>query len=494
MYLGIDLGTSGVKLLLLTKEGKVVKTTTKSYDLIFPNPGWTEQNPNDWYEATIKGLKEIVVGYEDNIKAIGFSGQMHGMVLLDENDNVIRNAILWNDQRTQNEVDYLNNKIGKDFLIKETGNIAITGLTAPKILWVKNNEPENFKKINKIMLPKDYLSYKLSNVFASDYTDASGTLYLDVNNKKYSKKVLEILDVKESWLPKLYESYEVVGNLTEELQKLLKLKSDVKVVIGGSDQSVGAIGVGIVDEGRCNISLGTSGVIFTAMSHFKDDKETNMQVYAHANNNYHMMGVMLNAAGSLKWWLEGILEEENYDDFFENLSSRSIHDDIYFLPYLSGERAPVHNPNARGMFLGLRMDHKREDLNSAVIEGISFNLKMIYDNITKKGIKINSSRVTGGGAKSPIWVQTLSNIFNIDVETIEIEEGPALGAAILAMVGDGAYTNLTEACEVIIKGKQVYKPELDKVQLYEKKFQEYLKIYPIISPIYELKSELKKSR
>lgn len=486
MYLGIDLGTSGVKLLLLTKEGKVIKTVTKGYELLIPNPGWTEQDPNAWFEATINGLSEIVLGHEEKIKAISFSGQMHGMVLLDHNDNIIRNAILWNDQRTVKEVDYLNNVIGKDKLIEETGNIAVTGLTAPKIMWVKNNEPENFKAISKIMLPKDYLAFKLSNVFASDYSDSSGTLYLDVKNKKYSNFMLDVLDIKTSNLPKLYESYEVIGYLKEDIRNLLKIKQKVKIIIGGSDQSVGAIGVGIVDEGLSNISLGTSGVVFTAMNDFKDDKETNMQVYAHGNNNFHIMGVMLNASGSLKWWTEGIFKDEDYDKYFENIKDLNIKDNLYFLPYLSGERAPVNNPEARGMFTGLRIEHKKPHLDLAVVEGISFNLKMIYENIENKGIKINSSRVTGGGAKSEIWVQMLSNIFNMKLETIEIEEGPALGAAILAMVGDGAYKDLSTACEQIIRVKKVFKPDNEVALIYEEKYTNYKKIYPAIKEVFKI--------
>lgn len=486
MYIGIDLGTSGVKLLLLTKDGKVIKTVTKGYELLIPQPGWTEQDPNKWFEATISGLVDIVKGYENDIKAIGFSGQMHGMVLLDKSDSVIRNAILWNDQRTTNEVDYLNLVIGTDKLIAETGNIAVTGLTAPKILWVKNNEPDNFDKINKVMLPKDYLAFKLSNVFATDYSDASGTLYLDVKNKKYSKFMLDIIGIKENFLPKLYESYNHIGNLNEDIKALLNIKNDIKIIIGGSDQSVGAVGVGIVDEGKCNISLGTSGVVFTAINEFKDDKETNMQVYAHANHNFHMMGVMLNASGSLKWWLEGVFKNHNYDEFFNNIKDLDVDDDLFFLPYIGGERAPVNNPNARGMFTGLRLEHKKEHLDQAVIEGISFNLKMIYENIINKGIKITSSRVTGGGAKSDVWLQILANIFNMNLETINIEEGPALGAAILSMVGDGAYDSLSKACKHIIKVKKIFKPNIELANLYQTKYNKYKLVYPAVKDAFKL--------
>jgi xylulokinase len=384
MYIGIDLGTTSVKTILTNNEGKVLKEATKHYPLLIPKPNWTEQDPNLWYEKTIEALKELVVGYEEKIKAISFSGQMHGMVILDEYDNVIRNALLWNDQRTYKEVDYLNNVIGKDKIIENTGNIAVTGLTAPKVMWIYNNEPENFKKINKVMLPKDYLVYKLSNEFATDLSDVSGTLYFDVKNKKYSKFMLDILKLKEKQLPKVYSSYDVVGYLTKDLKKLLNITNDVKIVAGGGDQAVGAIGVGIVDDNIMNISLGTSGVVFKPLKEFAVDLKTNMQVYVHANDQYHIMGVMLNAAGSLKWWVEDVLESKDYNQIFSEIKDLDINDTLYFLPYLTGERAPVNNPNAEGVFLGLRADHKKMHLSQADIEGISFNLRQIYENINTK--------------------------------------------------------------------------------------------------------------
>lgn len=430
MYIGIDLGTSGVKVLLLTKEGEVIKTKTENYPLLIPKEGWSEQNPNDWYQKTIKALKSVIKGNEENIKALSFSGQMHGLVLLDKFDNVIRNALLWNDQRTIKEVEYLNNVIGTKKLIEETGNIAVTGLTLPKLLWVKNNEKENFQKIDKVMLPKDYLSYKFTKNFTTDKSDVSGTLYYDVKNQKYSEYMIGLTGLNLNNFPKVHSSFDVVGLLNEELKKELNIKNDIKVVIGGGDQALGAIGVGIVEEGICNISLGTSGVVFTTMNKFKYDKETNMQSYVHANDQYHMMGVMLNAAGSLKWWAENVLKDKDYDKFFSEIKNIKINDSLYFLPYLTGERAPINDPFARGTFIGIRPEHTKYDMGRALIEGITFNLDSIFNNIKSKGILIKKARVTGGGARSDIWVQMISDVFNIEVETIKIEEGPALGAAI----------------------------------------------------------------
>lgn len=482
MYIGIDLGTSGVKTLLLTSDGNVIKSVSKSYELLVPRPFWTEQNPNDWFNQTIKALKELVVGYENKIKAISFSGQMHGLVLLDENDNVVRNALLWNDQRTVEEVNYLTNVIGNEKLMEETGNIALTGLTAPKVLWVYNNEPNNFKKIAKVMLPKDYLIYKLSGVFASDVSDLSGTLYFNPDKKEYSEYILDVIHLKKSQLPKIFESYQIVGNLKEEIKTILKLNNDVKIVAGGGDQAVGAIGVGVVNDSECNISLGTSGVVFTASNTFK--KDIDLQSYAHANGKYHMMGVMLNAAGSLKWWLESVNGEENYNEVFEKIEKSNIDNDLYFLPYLTGERAPINDPKAKGLFFGLRIEHRRPDFDRAIVEGITFNLKSIFEVIKNKGINIKKSRVTGGGAKNRVWAQMLADILNVEIETINIEEGPALGAAILAMVADGAYKSIDEACKAVIKPKEVYYPNVNHVKIYEEKYNRFIKIYPSVKDIF----------
>ncbi|QWC00580.1 xylulokinase [Mycoplasmatota bacterium] len=484
MYIGIDLGTSSVKLILVNKFGEVIKSVIRDYDLIIPKSSWAEQDPNLWYSQSIDGLKELVSGYENQIEAVSFSGQMHGLVILDENDNVLRPAILWNDQRTLEEVDFLNNEVGVDTLINETGNIALTGLTAPKILWVKKHEPEIFKKISKIMLPKDYLAYKLSGVFATDVSDVSGTLYYDVKNKKYSQQILDIMGVVPSQLPKVYESFEKIGSLKKDIIKNVHFEKDVSVIIGGGDQAVGAVGVGIVEGGKASISLGTSGVIFVASDKFKVDTQSHFQSYCHTNGNYHIMSVMLNAAGALKWWSEKVFNDKNYDLYFKGVNESDINNNLFFLPYLSGERAPINDPKAQGVFLGLDLSHSKKDLDRAVIEGITFALKQSFMKIQDLGIDIPSVRITGGGAKSEIWAQMIADILGVEVYTMENEEGPALGAAILAMVGDGVYKNVQEACQNIVKLGKHYAQNEKNFKIYEKKYKKFVIIYPRVKTLF----------
>src|SRR5690554_2751339 len=332
MFIGIDLGTSSVKILCLSK-GKVIKTISKEYPLYFPKPLWSEQNPLDWYKAVIEGLKEMTNTVDGNqIKGISFSGQMHGMVILDEFDSVIRKAILWNDQRTDKECDYLNNIIGKDKLSKYTANVALTGFTAPKVLWLKEHEEENFKKIKKIMLPKDYIAYKLSGVFASDVSDSSGTLYFDVKNKCWSKEMLEILDLRIEQLPKIYESYQVIGKLLPELAESLKINPNAQIIIGGGDQAVASVGTGIIENNTCNLSLGTSGVVFVSSDKFVVDKNNSLHAFCHANGKYHLMGVILNAAASLKWWIENVQQTNDFELILEEARHATINENVFFLP------------------------------------------------------------------------------------------------------------------------------------------------------------------
>ncbi len=486
MYIGIDLGTSSVKLILASLKGEVISSVSKNYDLLIPKPMWTEQNPNDWYEQTLLGLKELVKGYEKEIKAIGFSGQMHGLVILGDQDQILRHAILWNDQRTIEEVDYLNDEIGIETLLNQTGNIALTGLTAPKLLWVKKNEPEIFSKIDKVMLPKDYIAYKLSGTFATDVSDVSGTLYYDVKAKAYSKHMLKLLSIEEKQLPKVYESYEKIGSLKKELKEMLNIEQDVDIIIGAGDQAAGAVGIGIVNDGKASVSLGTSGVVFVASDTFKEDRKSYLQSYAHANGKYHMMGVMLNAAGSLNWWSEKIFQNFNYSDFFEKLELTSIDDSIYFLPYLSGERSPINDPNATGVFFGLRLEHRKAHMDRAVIEGVTYALKQSFDLIKGLGVDIDELRITGGGAKSQVWAQMIADIFNVKVVTIKIEEGPALGAAILAMVGNRAFSSVEDACRHMIKTNKLYEPNQKNAILYERKYNDFIKIYPTIEKLYKV--------
>lgn len=483
MYIGIDLGTSAVKLLLMSSEGKVIRTVSKEYPLLFPKENWIEQNPNDWIEKTFEAFSEFTKEELSAVKAISFSGQMHGSVFLDIEDKVIRPALLWCDQRTVEECKNLNEKFGLK-LVELTGNIAITGFTAPKILWLKNNEPENFKKINKIMLPKDYLAFKLSGVYSTDVSDASGTLLLDVKNRKWCQELLETLNITEAQLPKLFESYECIGTIKKEIAEKYGFNKNVKIIAGGGDQATGAVGVGVVKDGVLSVALGTSGVVFANSSSYKVDNEARLHSFCHANGGYHQMGVMLSAAGALKWWIEGINKSKDYTQFVEEEAGKSKYDEkLLFLPYLTGERTPHNDPDVRGAFVGLNIQHERADMTRSVLEGITFGLRDSLELIKNTGIYINSVRVSGGGAKSDFWKQIIADIFNLKVETINSTEGPAFGAAILAAVGDGHFNSVNEACERLIKVIDIKSPNPKNIDFYEKKYQNFKKLYPFLNEI-----------
>lgn len=480
MYIGIDLGTSSVKLLLIDSKGKIKKEVTKEYSLYYPQENWVEQNPEEWYGKTLEGLKKLVLGYENEIKAISFSGQMHGLVLLDDKDKIIRPAILWCDQRTTSECDEINSYFNKDIL-KLTGNIALTGFTAPKILWIKKNEPENFKKIKKILLPKDYLAFKLSGVYSTDMSDASGMLLLDVENRKWSKNILNFLNIKESQLPELYESYEVVGILKENLKNDLNLKNNIKIVAGGGDQAVGAIGVGAVKEGVLSVALGTSGVVFASSSEFIVDKIGRLHSFCHGNGEYHQMGVMLSAAAALKWWVEDIEKTKDYNKLLLEAEGASLDKNLHFLPYLMGERTPHNNPFARGSLTGLNIQHKRGDITRAILEGVAFGLKDTLEIIRDMNIDVKSVRVSGGGAKSEFWQQMIANIFEVNVDVVNSTEGPAYGAGILAMVGDKLYKDVNTACLDLIKVTNSKVPNKDVENEYREKYELFKKLYPLLN-------------
>ena len=484
IYIGVDLGTSAVKLLLMDEKGNIKKIVSKEYKLYFPHPGWSEQKPEDWFKQVIIGIKELISDCnKESVAGISFGGQMHGLVLLDDKDNVIRPAILWNDGRTKEETDYLNNVIGKDKLSEYTSNIAFTGFTAPKILWVRKNEPDKFKKINKIMLPKDYLVYRLSGAFSTDYSDASGMLLLDVKNKRWSKEMLDICGITEKKLPKLYESYEVVGNLKSDIAKELGLTEKVKIIAGAGDNAAAAIGTGTVGDGSCNISLGTSGTIFIASKKFGVDENNALHSFAHADGNYHLMGCMLSAASCNKWWSEEILKTNNYSEEQKAITKLG-ENNVYFLPYLMGERSPHNDPMARAMFMGMSMDTTREDMTQAVLEGVAYALRDSLEVARSLGIKIERTKICGGGAKSPLWKKMIANILNLKVDIIESEEGPALGAAILASVGCGEYANVEEAVNKLINVVETIEPEYELVEKYDKGYEKFRRIYPCVKELY----------
>ena len=488
LYIGIDLGTSAVKLLLLSSEGKIVNMVSREYPLSFPHPGWSEQNPVDWYEQSMEGVKELLKGQDaSQVAGISFGGQMHGLVILDENDNVIRPAILWNDGRTQKETDYLNNEIGTKKLAQYTANIAFAGFTAPKILWVKANEPDNFAKIKKIMLPKDYIAYKLSGSFCTDVSDASGMLLLDVKNRKWSKDMLDICGITEAQLPKLYESYEVVGTLKADVAADLGFETSVKIVAGAGDNAAAAVGTGTVGDGMCNISLGTSGTVFISSKNFSENDNNAIHFFDHADGTYHLMGCMLSAASCNKWFMDEIIKTKDYAGEQKGITEDMLgNNKVYFLPYLMGERSPHNNPDARGTFIGMSMDTTREDMTLAVLEGVAFGLRDSVEVARKLGIKLERTKICGGGAKSPLWKKIIANVMNMKVDVIESEEGPALGGAMLAAVANGEYASVEDAAAKLVKIVDTVEPDPAIAARYEAQYQKFVKIYPALKDIYTL--------
>ena len=483
-FIGVDLGTSAVKMILMDDTGKILRTVSKRYPLFFPKTGWSEQNPEDWLEKTAEGISELTEDVDKSqIAAIGAGGQMHGLVCLDEKDEVIRPAILWNDSRSEQETEYLNQMIGKDQLAKYIANIAYAGFTAPKILWMQKNESENFSRIRKIMLPKDFLVYRLTGEHASDMSDASGMLLLDVKNRRWSEEMLDICSVEETWLPKLYESSDVVGTLRPEVAEKLGLLPGVKVVAGAGDNAAAAIGTGTVRNGDCNLSLGTSGTVFAACDEFCMDERHALHAFAHANKKYHLMGCMLSAASCNRWWYEKILGTEDYSGEQKNIQKLGENAVIY-LPYLMGERSPHNNPGARSAFIGMSMDTSREDMNQAVLEGVAFGLRDSLEIVRGLGIKVSRSKICGGGARSIIWRKILANVLNVTLDVPEADEGPALGGAVLAAVGCNVFRDVNEAADRIVRIRESVEPEPELVEKYENQYRKFIKLYPALKEFF----------
>lgn len=484
LYVGVDLGTSSVKLLLMDESGDIKKIVSREYPLYFPKPGWSEQNPEDWYVQFIDGMKELIADCDRTlIDGISFSGQMHGLVILDEQDHVIRPAILWNDGRTQKECDYLNNVVGREKISKYSANMALTGFTAPKILWVKKNEPENFERISKIMLPKDYIAYRLTGIHCTDVSDASGMLLLDVKNRCWSKEMLEIIGVEKGQLAKLYESYQVVGNVRKEIAYELDIPVTSKIIAGGGDNAVAAVGTGTVGDGMCSISLGTSGTVFIPTKEFVVDDNNSLHSFAHANGKYHLMGVMLSAASCNKWWMDEIIRTKEYSKEQEDINKLG-ENKVYFLPYLMGERTPHNNPDARGTFVGMTMSTSRGDMTQAVLEGVAFALRDSFEITKSLGVTVERVRLVGGGAKSPLWCKIIANVLDVKVDKTNSEEGPAFGAAILAAVGCGRYNSVQEATDKLIQVVETTEQTPELVKSYDEKYKVFRDIYPALKDVY----------
>lgn len=488
LYIGIDLGTSAVKLLMMDERGAIRKIVSREYPIDYPHPGWSEQNPEDWFAAAMDGLKELAAASGgERIGGISFGGQMHGLVILDEDDRVIRPAILWNDGRTGEETEYLNQVIGKERLSEYTANIAFAGFTAPKLLWLRKQEPENFARIKKIMLPKDYLAYRLTGVHATDPSDASGMLLFDVKHRRWSAPMLDICGIREEQMPTVKESYEIIGTLRAEIGEMLGIGYPVKVAAGAGDNAAAAVGTGTVGEGKCNISLGTSGTIFISSDTFQVDSHNALHAFAHADGRYHLMGCMLSAASCNKWWMDGILGTGEYQREQENIQ-RLGENQVYFLPYLMGERSPHNDPAARGMFIGMTMDTTRKDMTQAVLEGVAFALRDSLEVARKLGISVISSKICGGGARSALWKTIIANSLNLRLDVVACEEGPSYGGAILAAVGCGEYRSVEEASDAIVKVIDTVEPDAELVKRYEERYQRFKQIYPRVKELFPILS------
>ena len=486
LYIGIDLGTSAAKLLLADEKGVILNTVTKEYPLEFPAPGWSQQAPEDWKAAVWQGVPELLQGFDAcAVVGIGVGGQMHGLVVLDENDAVIRPAILWNDGRTAKQVDYLNEEIGRETLSRWTANIAFAGFTAPKLLWLRENEPENFARIARIMLPKDYVNYCLTGVHCCDYSDASGMLLLDVEHKRWSREMMDLCGISERQMPKLFESYEVVGTLLPDAAKELGLPPGVKVVAGAGDNAAAAVGTGTVGSGGCNISLGTSGTIFISSDSFGVDPHNALHAFAHADGGYHLMGCMLSAASCNKWLCEDILKTTDYAAEQADITADKLgRNHVYFLPYLMGERSPINDTNARGTFVGMTMDTSRSDLVQAVLEGVAFAIRDSFEVARSLGIAIPRSKICGGGSKSPLWRTIFANVLGIPLDLVKTEQGPGYGAVLLAMVGCGQFDSVQAAADALVEVVDTVEPEAELTARYEARYQHFRKIYPACKELF----------
>ena len=486
-YIGVDLGTSSIKLLLVSEQGEILRSISRTYPIYYPKSGYSEQDPKDWWNAFLDGMKELLCDIPaGSVRAIGVAGQMHGLVILDERDAVIRPAILWNDGRTEKETAYLNEVIGKDKLFAYTGNIAFAGFTAPKLLWLRENEPQNFEKIKKIMLPKDYINYLLTGVHCTDYSDAAGMLLLDVKNKCWSKEMLDICGVSERQMPKLFESFERVGYIRKELADELGISREAVVVAGAGDNAGAAIGTATVGEGRCNISLGTSGTIFVSSDSFSGDAAQAIHAFCHADGGYHLMGCILSAASCNQWFCDEILSTKDYKaEEMAVKAERLGKNEVFFLPYLMGERSPINDVNATGLFIGLRPNTSRADMYQAVLEGVAFAIKDNLEIIKRFGAPVNSSCLCGGGARSKLWREILANVLDIELSIPVTEQGPGYGCAILAMVGSGDLASVREAAEKFFSVKETVRPDRALSALYARRYEKYRRIYPAVKELYK---------
>lgn len=484
--LGIDTSTTSSKALIINEHGEVIAIASSPHTLQTPKPLWSEQNPLEWWEAVSASIRSVLekAGISgERIAAVGLTGQMHGLVLLDESGNVLRPAILWNDQRTQSQCDEIHHIIGKEKFIHITGNVALTGFTAPKILWVKENEPKIYAKAKHVLLPKDYIRYKLAGEYAMDKADGAGTVLFNLKLRDWSDEVLSALNIPSEWMPKTFEGTEFTGFVNAEAASLTGLKIGTPIAAGGGDQAAGAVGVGAVEPGIIGLTVGTSGVVFATTPSALIEPEGRLHAFCHAvPGMWHYMGVMLSAAGSLQWYRDTLAPTMSFDDLLKEAESISAGSEgLQFLPYLSGERTPHPDPLAKGAFIGLTLRHSRAHMTRAVLEGVAFGLKDSFTLVQNAGLDtITQVRGSGGGTKGALWRRILASVLNAELVTVNSTEGGAYGAALLAGVGAGVWNSVSEACTACVKVTSSTQPEALMVEAYQDSYAVYQTLYPAL--------------
>jgi xylulokinase len=486
LLLGIDLSTTGAKALLIDETGRVVRSATTPLTLSTPQALWSEQEPSEWWQATANSIRQALNSADvarQEVVAIGVTGQMHGLVVLDHEGRVLRPAILWNDQRCGAECDEIRALVGRERLIQITGNDALTGFTAPKIRWVQNHEPEIFRRLKHVLLPKDYIRYQLTGAIAMDKADGSGTMLFDLRKRTWSPEILEKLNFPAAWFPQTFEGHEKTSEVSKEAAELTGLCAGIPVVAGGGDQSAQAIGAGVVRPGKIAVTLGTSGVVFAATEAPLIEPQGRLHAFCHAvADRWHLMGVMLSAAGSLQWYHDRLAPERSFADLLEEAAAVPAGSEgLIFLPYLSGERTPHPDPLARGAWIGLTARHERGHLTRAVLEGVAFGLKDMFELMKSAGLgPIEQVRVSGGGAKSLLWRQVLADVLEAELVTVNTTEGAAYGAALLAGVGAGVWRDVDAACAQTIAVKEHVSPKSENTDRYRSLYEQYKSLYPAL--------------
>lgn len=495
--LGMDIGTSGTKAIAVDEHGAVIASSLAEYPLLTPKPGWAEQDPADWKRAALEALTKLAAALgpqRSAVKSLGLTGQMHGSVFLDGKGEVLRHAILWCDQRTARQCDEITEKIGAAALIEMVCNPALTGFTAPKILWLRENEPRVYEKVRAVLLPKDYIRYVLTGEYATDVADASGTLLFDVKNRRWHTELMSRLEIPPEFMPRAYEGPEATGRLSAEISTATGLPKGIPVIAGGGDQAAGGVGCGIVKPGVISSTVGTSGVVFAFAEHVTLDPQGRVHTFCHSvPGKWHVMGVMLSAGGSLRWFRDALCQNEKAvaaetgRDPYEYITAAADRippgaEGLLFLPYLTGERTPHKDPFARGAFIGLSLRHTRAHMARSVLEGVAFGMRDSLEIMREMRVPIREVRASGGGARSRVWRQIQADVNHAPLVTTNIDEGPAYGAALLAMVGAGMYSTVEEACDATIRVVDACEPDPDRSRVYDSWFGEYQKAYAALAP------------